>query len=368
MKNFGNIMSDKIKIQFILKRRDSYWNLKNSNPVVYSLSSGLLNSALFVCNALNTTKQIEADLVQVEDNNRIDREVTRFKPDIVIIEAFWVVPEKFEILTKLHPTIKWIVRNHSEIPFAAQEGIIMDWSLRYLRYKNVNIAVNSYRAFKDMSILINAAYPNSHKRVIYLPNMYTLNGHRYSPCKKENDYLDVACFGAIRPLKNQLLQAVSAIKFAENKHKKLRFHINGGRVEGGSVSENILKNLRLLFEKLPSHELVEHGWYPHNEFIDLLKTMDIGLQVSFSETYNIVSADMVHVGLPIVTSKESLWSPCIVHADPTSSESIIRKMNIVWFLRNTSLYQRLCHRFLNKYSNESLKAWLKAAKNLIISK
>ena len=346
-------MSDKIKVQFILKRRDSYWN-SNDKPAIYSLSSGLLNSATFVCDALNTTKEIEAEIVQVVDNNCIDREVTRFRPNIVIIEAFWVVPEKFEILTKLHPTVKWIVRNHSEIPFAAQEGIIMDWSLRYLKYKNVNIATNSNRAFDDMSILVKSVYLNECKEVIYLPNMYPTIGHTSKLCKKENEYLDVACFGAIRPLKNQLLQAVASIKFAENKHKKLRFHVNGGRVEGGSISENILKNLRCLFQKLPNHELVEHGWYPHDEFLEVLKQMDIGLQVSFSETYNIVSADMVHVGLPIVTSKESLWSPDIIHADPTSSKDIFKKMNLMWFFKHTGLLQRLSHRFLNKYSKYSL--------------
>jgi hypothetical protein len=358
-------MSDKIKVQFILKHRESYWNasIKSTSINNYSLSSGLLNSATFVCDALNTTKEIEAELVQVEDNNSIDRETTRFKPDVVIIEAFWVVPEKFEILTKLHPNITWIVRNHSEIPFAAQEGIIMDWSLRYLAYKNVNIAANSYRSFYDMSALVEAAYPLQNKKVIYLPNMYTLLGHESKLSKKESEYLDVACFGAIRPLKNQLLQAVAAINFAKNKHKKLRFHINGGRVEGGSISENVLKNLRLLFNKLPAAELIEHGWYPHDEFLSLLKTMDIGLQVSFSETYNIVSADMVHVGLPIVTSKESLWSPCIVHADPTSSKDILKKINIAWYLRNTGLYQKFCHRFLNNYSKQSLKDWLRALKN-----
>ena len=40
------------------------------------------------------------------------------------------------------------------------------------------------------------------------------------------------------------------------------------------------------------------------EFIYLVSKMDIGLQVSLSETYNIVTADFVNQEVPVITSKE----------------------------------------------------------------
>lgn len=49
---------------------------------------------------------IESKVVVVIDNNCIDKEVTAFKPTHAIIEGLWVVPEKFDVLKKLHPTIK----------------------------------------------------------------------------------------------------------------------------------------------------------------------------------------------------------------------------------------------------------------------
>ena len=109
-----------MKVLFILKHRDTYWGDYSSTT---TLSSGLSNSAQFVCDALNLSGEITAKLVQVEDNNQIDKEVTLFRPDVCIIEAYWVVPEKFGVLIPLHPQVKWVVRNHSEIPFLAQEGI-----------------------------------------------------------------------------------------------------------------------------------------------------------------------------------------------------------------------------------------------------
>jgi hypothetical protein len=70
---------------------------------------------------------VDSTIIEVIDNNGIDREVTKYKPTHVIIEALWVIPSKFEILTKLHPNVKWIIRLHSEIPFLANEGIAMEW-------------------------------------------------------------------------------------------------------------------------------------------------------------------------------------------------------------------------------------------------
>ena len=57
--------------------------------------------------------------------------------------------------------------------------------------------------------------------------------------------IDIGAYGAIRPLKNQLLQALAAIKFAESIGKTLRFHINITRIENNG--DPVLKNLRNLF-------------------------------------------------------------------------------------------------------------------------
>ena len=58
---------------------------------------------------------------------------------------YWLV-SKFEVLQKLHPNVKWIVRLHSEIPFIANEGIAMDWIYEYQKYDNVFVSLNSKTA------------------------------------------------------------------------------------------------------------------------------------------------------------------------------------------------------------------------------
>ena len=96
----------KTKVLFILKRHEDF------NPVKHSplgLSTGLFNSANFM-NEMLDNAGIRSEIEVAIDNNCIDRLVNKHKPTHVIIEALWVVPSKFSVLTKLHPNVRWIIR------------------------------------------------------------------------------------------------------------------------------------------------------------------------------------------------------------------------------------------------------------------
>jgi len=319
------------KVLFILKHREhygasGYWNEEEYGDAVLSysstLSSGLLNSARFIVEMLNDNG-VEARLVEVLDNNYIDREVAAFRPDIVFIEALWVVPDKFDVLQKLHPRVKWVVRGHSAVPFLAQEGVAIEWITGYVRRKNVVFAPNSRNLANDVRAIVGSANPSwsdseVEAKIPFLPNYYPFQP--VTPASKApDDVLDVGCFGAIRPFKNQLTQAVAAIKYAKAIGKSLRFHINGMRVETGGAS--VLKNLRALFQAT-GQQLVEHGWMGHPAFLSMLQTCDVGMQVSYSETFNIVSADMTVAGLPMVVSPAVGWASQWSKADPNSADDI----------------------------------------------
>ena len=354
------------KVLFILKHRNVYgdtWSRAEEMAVSQdpekSLSSGLLNSARFIVVMLNR-EGIEARLVQVRDNNCIDREVHEYRPDVVVIEALWVVPEKFEVLRRLHPYVQWVVRGHSEIPFLAQEGVAIDWITRYVQFDSVCFAANSESSMRDIRTIVAAANPDwtdsvVDSKVILLPNYYPYDCKRF-PRKPADGFLDVACLGAIRPLKNQLIQAVAAIKFAECVDKDLRFHINSTRVEqrGG----NILKNLRSLFAAA-GQELVEHEWLDRKEMLDLLRGCDVGMQMSFSETFNIVAADMIRVGLPLVVSPVIKWVSHFAMADPVDSDDMVLKLKRVCEPIVGSLISTLNASGLRRHCEKARRTWLK---------
>lgn len=343
------------RILIIVKRREQQYCYHHDDEHIdppsnsTTVSSGLKNSASFVVDMLNNLGHT-AELVEVVDNNCIDKEVTKFKPDIVIIEALWVVPTKFDVLKNLHPNVKWIVRLHSDIPFIANEGIAMEWIFGYVQ-RNVYVGVNSSRINCELKQLVK----DKSSLILYLPNFYPLlNKPVYPKPRRNPNIIDIGCFGAIRPMKNQLLQAVAAIIFANDKGLKLRFHINGSRCE--TKGDNVLKNLRALFDNSLQHELVEHNWLDHEEFLKLMATMDISMQCSLSETFNIVSCDAVSQNVPIVVSPEISWASDICIAKATDSEDIVNTLKMVWSLRRLVVH-KLNYFNLKSFDNESIEIW-----------
>lgn len=336
------------KVLFILKKRKIYEN----TPVVKTIHSGLYNSANFVNKMLNEYG-VDSTLVQVVDNNDIDREVNKYNPTDVIIEALWVVPEKFDVLHKLHPKVNWIIRLHSEMPFISNEGIAIEWLFEYDKMgerNNLVIAANTQKMFHDLKSV-------GIKNIILLPNYYPVGHNKLVP-HDHTPHINIGCFGAIRPMKNQLIQAVAAIDFGNQLNKTVHFHINADRIEKG---ETALKNIRALFDNQKRHKLIEHPWYDHIEFVHLIRKMDVGLQVSFNETFNIVGADFAANNVPLVGSKEISWLSCFYKAYPTDSKDIVEKLKFAYKNRNLNL-QWLNKIGLRATSRKARKIWLKAFK------
>mgnify|MGYP001580135545 CR=1 FL=1 len=352
-----------VRVLFVCKKRLNQ----------YGISTGLLNSARFTCNALNKVG-IECSVVQVVDANGIDKEVVQYKPTHVIIEAIWIAPLKMKELTNLHKRVLWYVNIHSKIPFLAMEGMAIDWICRYNAISksnsNFKLSANSTETVEDLNGSIDTSF-------VYLPNIYEpedyqdddeiisimANKHRKDEeeeeeredRKRKRKTIDIGCFGAIRPLKNQLIQGAAAIIFANDIGRNLNFHVNAGRLE--QTGENVLKNLRSMFENNGSNALIEHPWISHREFIGLIRNMDLGTQVSYTETFNIVAADMVYNNIPIVVSEEINWMPKFFMADQNSTDSIVSKMKYAWNISKFGLH-RLCKISLNDYNKKSLDRWL----------
>lgn len=326
-----------IKCLFLCKKRvDSY-----------GISVGLINSSAFVVNTLNENN-IEAKLELITDSNCIDREIHKFKPSHVIIEALWVSAEKFKVLLKLHPKVKFIVRIHSKIPFLAQEGMAIEYLKEYKEVQkhhfNFHVSANSIELTKTLITIFKVGG-------VYLPNIYNPKLECLLPALKEHWSIDIGCFGALRQLKNSLQQAVAAIEIADRLNKTLFFHINGNRVE--DKTDSVLKNIRALFKNSEKHFLVEHNWCNHKDFLSVVSSMSLGLQVSYSETFNIVAADFVGCKVPLVVSAEIDWLPKKIQANPNSCQDIVDKA-LYALKQGTSDNSKA----LKKYNKDSIKTWL----------
>lgn len=356
-------MSD-LKLLFLLKK-----NLESGGYSSKVKCSGLYNSASILAEQLRDDLGVETALEIVIDGNAIDKQLAAYKPDLAIIEAIWVTPEKIKELVQLHKKVVFVIRIHSEVPFLSNEGMAITWIKEYAKIPRTIVALNSddtYRSFKALKQI---------KRVNYLPNIYDRivaeRIHRRTYLRQMAQYMlfprrisslnqavvDIGCFGAIRPVKNQLIQAFAAIGFANRFGVKLRFHINSTRTEQGG--ESILKNLRALFNE-SEHELVEHPWMERQAFLKLVKKMDLGLQVSFNESFNIVAADFVSQGVPVVVSPAIKWMPEQLYANPVDTDSIDIKIEQCFLYRYFFKYSQ--YFALHGYNKRAMKEWKKFLK------
>jgi len=330
-----------MKILFLLKKQNNYGNYSFKG-----LSSGLFNSAKMTEESLEEHLDIEADLKICIDGNSIDKELNEYRPDVCIIEAIWVTPKKIQELQKLYKDLLFVIRIHSEVPFLANEGVAIDWIKEYKKISNVSVAFNSKEAQTSFMATLYTNFP-------YLPNIYSgCDDRNFLGEFKNKKVIDIGCFGALRPMKNQLFQAFASISLGNYQNKLIRFHVNSTRQEQGG--ESVVKNLRALF-KNTKHELVEHSWLPHEEFLGLISNMDLGMQLSFNESFNIVAADFVSQGIPIIVGNTIEWLPEESKTSTTNIEAVVKKM--LHALKNGNSLVRKEKKSLKRYNEEALEAW-----------
>lgn len=257
----------------------------------------------------------------VVDDNKIDKILHDERPDFLIIKAFWVRKEKLELLANKYKKTKFIVVSHSKPTFLGTETKGFERLFEVVdvakRCANVFLGVNNKDFFNNFLGITD--------KVLYVPNIIL---PVYNTTEKfKTDTIKVGLFCAIRPMKNIMNSALAAISFADELGKKLELHVITDRVEmGGDVT---LKNLRNLFNKLDKtkYELIELDWMSHDEFNEAIAKMDIGLQVSLTETFNIVAVDFINNNVPVITSPSIVWSSKLLQANPDDITDIKHKLH-----------------------------------------
>ena len=118
----------------------------------------------------------------------------------------------------------------------------------------------------------------------------------------------------------------------------------------------VLSNLEQIF-KNSGHELVVHSWMPHDGFENLISEMDLGLQLSYSESFNIVTADFINMGISIIVSPAISWMPKMYMSSTTNYDKVVRDIILFYKLRNSKLLRMPARRALRKYNRNSKHHW-----------
>lgn len=275
----------------------------------------------------------ESTKVAIDSLSHIELAIQRFNPINVILTSIFCCENEIKHLKTRFPKINFFVMIHSNSPFLAVQGEGYQ-RIEEAQRNGVKVICNDFR--------LSSAIKDS----IYIPNIYKRDFLiRKFP---NNDNLKVICAGSLRHMKDHLSQAMGAILYADSIGKKLSFHCNLGRNEGGNT---VLLNLKALFKQHKNHELVSLPWLSHSEFIKSLQQFDIGLQVSMSETFNIVAADYTAAGLPMVVSDEIFWASKNCMAKTGNPLDVARKMG--------DCHNHVMENQVNllKQSKEALELW-----------
>jgi hypothetical protein len=261
-------------------------------------------------NAIHTAKvlrrhHVRTDIAGVWTLDHVREEVAK-RPTLthVLIEAPWIAAKETADLMRQFPDVHFIVRSHSQVGFLQVEPgairILQDLGRLQEMELNFTLAANSLK----FSSFCRTVWKS---RCEYLPNLYDLERPLSRPSHPHGDrLLRISSFGALRLLKNHTSAAATAMLIAEADNRDLEFYVSVNREEHG---QTVLNALREIFRGNSTCKLVESPWSSWPEFRRLIGTMDLCIQLSASETFNLSTADAVSEGVPVVVSSAIEWVP-----------------------------------------------------------
>jgi len=225
--------------------------------------------------------------------------------DHVIISAPWIPAAEMQALSSEFSDTQFAVNCHSNVGFlqADRNGVKLVREMMELEMgtANVHLAGNS-RRFCDW---VQAAFSAP---CTYLPNLYYLENSAPFPRRPFSDgTLRMGVFGATRPLKNLMSAAGAALEIAQSLRAPLELWLSAGRAEGGG--EGVLGAVKEMLHGLPHVNLIMSGWQTWPQFRKTVAHMHLLLQPSYTESFNMVTADGIAEGVPSVVSEAIDWAP-----------------------------------------------------------
>ncbi len=222
----------------------------------------------------------------------------------VVVSAPWIPTGDLQQLTAEHTQTKFAVNCHSNLGFLQADPGAMRLVREGLELQrcawNFQVAANSQR-------LANWVGDTYGSRCTYLPNLYHLDETAgQSRTLFSGGTLRIGAFGATRPLKNFMTAAGAALEIAARMRVDLELWMSSGRNEGGAALPQAIQQMTL---GLPHVRVVENGWQTWPQFRQTVRHMHLLLQPSYTETFNVVTADGVAEGVPSVVSDAIEWAP-----------------------------------------------------------
>jgi hypothetical protein len=303
---------------------------------------------------------IDANVFPVKNNvdlvNLIDKykEKTGLPLTHVVIYAPWITVYDLKALLEHFNYIRCLILSHSNVGFLQADHLGVELLRHYIDltqvYPNLQVGGNSYKFVKWLNNAFDV-------EGILLPNLYPLaKGTKMKPAWDDISPIKIGIFGSPRPQKNFMSAVGAAILIQRKLGVDVEIHMNAD-VE--DVNNPVTVAIAQMLEGLDHIKLVIHTWADWLDFIQIVGDMDLLLQPSYTESFNMVTADGISVGVPSVASSAIYWAPPCWKAEVDDCNDIaetgIR-------LLSSSKLRREGLSALKIYNDKSLSHWLEFLK------
>jgi len=177
----------------------------------------------------------------------------------------------------------------------------------------------------------------------------------------EDGYLHTDIFCAPCPRKNIFLQMLALLKYKE----KIKLHVNY------IPSPNTIEYINF-GNKYFNDNFVNHLWMNRKVYLSHVKSMDIGLQVTLSESYNYTAGEHLFLGTPILLSKSTPISrnlskdlDILLVDDYTNLSEVSRKIKNISAIEDKKELSELCSDSIMSYNLRQKEILLQNIINII---
>ena len=273
--------------------------------------------------ALNTAKTLRdtgvpADVWPIVNAADLRNRLRTSEASHVVVSAPWIATVDLAQLCAEFKNTQFAVTCHSNLGFLQADPSAMRLVREGLDLRRTNwnfrVAANCER----LSKWVHAAYGTP---CALLPNMYHLDDVQPKRERYAGGTLRIGAFGATRALKNLMTAAGAALQIANGLRTDLEFWISSGRNEGAGA---VVDAVRQMMIGLPHVKLVENGWQTWPQFRQTVRHMHLLLQPSYTESFNVVTADGIAEGVPSVVSDAIDWAPSSWKAPVDDAGAIAR--------------------------------------------
>jgi hypothetical protein len=223
----------------------------------------------------------------------------------VVISAPWLSVYDLTAILAHFPKTQFVVLSHSNVGFLQADPWGVKLIKHYLRlteeFDNFRVGANNDRLYQWL--LATSDNPDD---IVLLPNLYPSSNALPPKHWNKTTPLRIGAFGAVRPEKNFMTAAAAAVLIQKLLNVKVELHMSQGGEGGGERTQAAISQLMAGNKNIT---LVLHPWSLWPDFVQLVGQMDLLLQPSYTESFNMVTADGVIMGVPSVVSPAIDWAP-----------------------------------------------------------